>query len=248
MLHAVVMAGGSGTRFWPQSRAALPKQFLRLFGEETLLAATLSRVGAWIPPERWWVVTNKSHAEQTRRQLPVLPAGNILQEPCGRNTAPCIGLAALAVAARDPEAVMLVMPADHFVPDPAAFRQAVERAVAIVRDQPQALILFGVRPTYACVSFGYIERGEALAGTSPDKSAGGVARCLVPREARSRGPKSFLPRAVSIGIAASSFGRRRRSSRHSSGSSRRSPKRSSDSRRPSARPAGKPLWPPNSRR
>jgi mannose-1-phosphate guanylyltransferase len=172
MLHAVVMAGGSGTRFWPQSRAALPKQFLRLFGEETLLAATLSRVGAWIPPERWWVVTNKAHAEQTRRQLPALPAGNILQEPCGRNTAPCIGLAALAVAARDAEAIMLVMPADHFVPDPSAFRQAVERAVAIVRDQPEALILFGVRPTYACVSFGYIERGEPLAGSSAEKPAG----------------------------------------------------------------------------
>src|ERR1700722_7462564 len=117
MLHAVVRAGGSGTRFLAKSGGARRKQFLRLLGEETLLAATLSRVGAWSPPERWWVVTNKNHAEQTRRPLPVLPAGNILQEPSGRNTAPCIGLAALAVAARDPEAIMLVMPADHFVPD-----------------------------------------------------------------------------------------------------------------------------------
>ena len=167
MLHAVVMAGGSGTRFWPQSRAALPKQFLRLFGEETLLAATLSRVGDWIPPERSWVVTNKAHAAQTERQLPALPSANILQEPCGRNTAPCIGLAALQVAARDLEGIMLVMPADHFVPDPAAFRQAVERAVSIVTEEPAALLLFGVRPTYACTGFGYIERGEPL----PDKSS-----------------------------------------------------------------------------
>jgi mannose-1-phosphate guanylyltransferase len=166
MLHAVVMAGGSGTRFWPQSRAALPKQFLRLFGEETLLAATLSRVGDWIPPERSWVVTNKAHAAQTQRQLPALPSANILQEPCGRNTAPCIGLAALQIAARDPEGIMLVMPADHFVPDPAAFRKAVERAVSVVTDEPSALILFGVRPTYACTGFGYIERGEVLPGKS----------------------------------------------------------------------------------
>jgi mannose-1-phosphate guanylyltransferase len=166
MLHAVVMAGGSGTRFWPQSRTGRPKQFLRLFGEETLLQATLSRVGGWIPAERAWVVTNKGHAAETRRQLPVLPSSNILQEPCGRNTAPCIGLAALQVAARDPDGIMLVMPADHFVPDAAAFRKAVERAISIVTGDPAALILFGVRPTYPCVSFGYIERGEPLPGDS----------------------------------------------------------------------------------
>src|SRR5262249_29000888 len=140
MLHAVVMAGGSGTRFWPQSRAALPKQFLQLFGEETLLAATITRVGDWIPIDRSWVVTNKSHAAQTQKQLPALRSGNILREPCGRNTAPCIGLAALQVAAQDPEGIMLVMPADHFVPDPNAFRQAVERAVSIVNERPNSLI------------------------------------------------------------------------------------------------------------
>ena len=133
MLHAVVMAGGSGTRFWPQSRAALPKQFLRLFGEETLLAATLSRVGDWIPPERC-VGRHEQGPRGTdaASNFPRCRAANILQEPCGRNTAPCIGLAALQVAARDPEGIMLVMPADHFVPDAGAFRQAVERAVAIV--------------------------------------------------------------------------------------------------------------------
>ena len=229
MLHAVVMAGGSGTRFWPQSRAALPKQFLNLFGEETLLQGTLSRVGDWISAERSWIVTNKAHAAQTQKATSqCLPAGNILQEPCGRNTAPCIGLAALAVAARDPEAVMLVMPADHFVPDPAAFRQAVERAVAIVRDQPQALILFGVRPTYACVSFGYIERGESRSRevhrTSPQMPASAW-----PRSAKSptgRRPKSFSLPAGSTGTAASLSGRRRRFSTRSNASSRRFPNRS----------------------
>ena len=166
MLHAVVMAGGSGTRFWPQSRSARPKQFLTFFGEETLLAATLSRVGDWIGPERSWVVTNRAHAAETRKQLPALPRGNVLEEPCGRNTAPCIGLAALQIVARDPDGIMLVMPADHFVPDAHAFRQAVDRAVAIVNREPEALLLFGVRPTYPSVGFGYIERGESLPGDS----------------------------------------------------------------------------------
>jgi mannose-1-phosphate guanylyltransferase len=166
------MAGGSGTRFWPQSRAGRPKQFLRLFGDETLLQATVSRVGGWIPAERSWIVTNAVHAAETERQLPALPPSNILQEPCGRNTAPCIGLAALQVAARDRDGIMLVMPADHFVPDAAAFRQAVERAVSIVTDDPTALLLFGVRPTYPCVSFGYIERGEPLSGDAAGDSSG----------------------------------------------------------------------------
>ncbi len=182
MLHAVVMAGGSGTRFWPQSRAALPKQFLRLFGEETLLAATLSRVGDWIPPERWWVVTNKSHAEQTRRQLPVLPAGNILQEPCGRNTAPCIGLAALAVAARDPEAIMLVMPADHFVPDPSRLSPGGRTGR---RDRPRSAAGPDSVRRAADVSVRELwlhRAGRGAAGTSPDKSAGPGAS---PRSARS---------------------------------------------------------------
>jgi mannose-1-phosphate guanylyltransferase len=163
MLHAVIMAGGSGTRFWPASRANHPKQFLTLFGEETLLQATVRRVADWIAPERTFVVTNQAHAGETGRELPAIAASNIVREPCGRNTAPCIGLAAMLIAKRDPSAVMLVMPADHRIERADLFREAVERAVAIVEREP-ALVLFGVRPSYPSVSFGYLERGAALPG------------------------------------------------------------------------------------
>lgn len=162
MLHAVVMAGGSGTRFWPQSRRTLPKQLLQLTGERTMVQETVSRTSPLIPLERIWVVTNRTQAEETRRQLPAVPAGNVLIEPCGRNTAPCIGLAAVQLLAADPEAVMLVMPSDHVIRPPEVFQQAVARAAAIIERDPQALVLFGVAPSYPATGFGYIERGAAL--------------------------------------------------------------------------------------
>jgi mannose-1-phosphate guanylyltransferase len=163
MLHAVIMAGGSGTRFWPASRSSHPKQFLPLFGDETLLQGTVRRVADWIDSERTWVVTNQAHAAETSRELPALAGSNVVREPCGRNTAPCIGLAAMLITHRDPNAVMLVMPADHRIERADLFREAVERAVAIVEREP-ALVLFGVRPSYPSVSFGYLERGSALPG------------------------------------------------------------------------------------
>ena len=162
MLHAVIMAGGSGTRFWPQSRRSRPKQLLKLAGPRTMLQDTFDRVASWIEPDRVWVVTNAAQAAETRRQLPALPAGNVLVEPCGRNTAPCIGLAAVHIAGADPQATMLVMPADHVIRPAEVFRQAAERAVAIVQEDAEALVLFGVPPTYAATGFGYIERGAEL--------------------------------------------------------------------------------------
>src|ERR1700722_6949307 len=166
MLHAVIMAGGSGTRFWPASRANRPKQFLPLFGEETLLQATVRRVADWIGPEQTLIVTNQAHAGETARELPAIPASNIVREPCGRNTAPCIGLAAMLIADRDPNGAMLVMPADHRIERADLFRQAVERAVSIIEREP-ALVLFGVKPSYPSVGFGYLERGTAAPGNHP---------------------------------------------------------------------------------
>jgi mannose-1-phosphate guanylyltransferase len=119
------------------------------------------RIADWIPAERTLVVTNQAHAPETIRELPTLPASNIIREPCGRNTAPCIGLAATLIAQRDPNGVMLVMPADHRIERADWFREAVERAVAVV-ERERALLLFGIRPTYPSVSFGYLERGTAL--------------------------------------------------------------------------------------
>src|SRR6185437_13593102 len=113
MLHAVVMAGGSGTRFWPKSRRNRPKQLLRLFGDATMLQQTVARIAPLVPPERVLIITGADQAEATRAQLPDLPAGNVIAEPCPRDTAPCVGLAAQVVSNRDPDGTMIVMPADH---------------------------------------------------------------------------------------------------------------------------------------
>lgn len=165
MLHAIVMAGGSGTRFWPQSRHARPKQLQALVGPETMIQATVSRWNDWIEPQRTWVVTNQSQADETRRQLPQLPAENVLIEPAGRNTAPCIGLAAVRILHEDPDALLLVAPADHVIRPDEAFRGAVEHAVRLVEEDGRRLVLFGVRPTYPATGFGYIERDEEIGPT-----------------------------------------------------------------------------------
>ena len=175
MLHAVIMAGGSGTRFWPQSRSALPKQLLKLAGRRTMIQETLSRVSPWISPKEVLVVTSAVQAEETSKQLPDLPVENLLVEPAARNTAPCIGLAAIHLLEKDPDAVMLVMPADHVIGPTGTFQHAVEQAVQIVQQRPDQLVLFGVAPTYPSTGFGYIERGEALSAEAESQTGEGRA-------------------------------------------------------------------------
>src|SRR3954453_22000723 len=108
MLHAMIMAGGGGTRFWPRSRSARPKQFLTLTGERSLLQLACDRLEAQVPPENTWVITAEQHRPEAQNQLPLLPPGQVIGEPTGRDTAPCIGLGAALIARRDPAAVMLV--------------------------------------------------------------------------------------------------------------------------------------------
>jgi mannose-1-phosphate guanylyltransferase len=162
MLHAIVMAGGSGTRFWPASRAALPKQLLSLAGDRTLLEDTVARIAGLVPPERTMVVTAARLLDAVRRQLPAVPEAGLVGEPCKRDTAPCIGLAALLVARDDPDATLVVMPSDHVIRPPAAFQAAIRQADALVAAAPGRLVTFGVRPTYPAESFGYIQQGEPL--------------------------------------------------------------------------------------
>jgi mannose-1-phosphate guanylyltransferase len=178
MLHAVIMAGGSGTRFWPESRGPLPKQLLNLVGERTMLQSTVDRLGGLVPAERTMIVTGAALVAEVRRQLPELPATAIVGEPCRRDTAPCIGLAALLVSRDDPDAVMAVMPSDHVISTDAAFQRAIADAAALVAASPGRIVTFGIRPTYAAESFGYIERGEPLAAGS---AQGGVAAFHVKR-------------------------------------------------------------------
>lgn len=165
MLHAVIMAGGSGTRFWPASRVALPKQLLDLTGDRTMIQATVDRLGDLVPPERLLVVTNERLVDLMAQQLPQVPRAALLGEPCKRDTAPCVGLAAFWVSQHDPEATMVLLPADHVISPDEAFRSALSAAVKHVDDNPQRLVTFGIKPTYPAECYGYIERGAPIANS-----------------------------------------------------------------------------------
>ncbi len=162
MLHAVIMAGGSGTRFWPASRRRRPKQLLPIGSETPLLRRTFERLQPWIPPERVWVVTTAELARATAELLPELPPGNILGEPAGRDTAACAGYAAIRLRAADPEATCLVLPADHVIGAEELFRAAMEAGAAHVTARG-GLLTFGIRPTRPETGYGYLELGPEAA-------------------------------------------------------------------------------------
>ncbi len=162
MLHAVVMAGGSGTRFWPESRDARPKQLLALVGERTMLQTTVDRLTGLIPRGRVLIAANNRLIDAIRSQLPELPHDAILGEPCKRDTGACIGLAAFKLLRRDPEAVMAVMPSDHVISPDAVFQEAISRAAELVAQAPGRIVTFGIKPSYPAEIFGYIERGAAI--------------------------------------------------------------------------------------
>lgn len=161
MLHGLVMAGGGGTRFWPRSRQKRPKQFLTLVGERSLLQQAVERIEALIPPERTWIITSAAHRDEVARQLPQVPPEHIVGEPCGRDTAACIGLGAALIHRQDAEATMLVTPADHVIEPVQEFRRAVHVAEQVVLEQPETLVIFGIPPTYPATVYGYIQRGAA---------------------------------------------------------------------------------------
>ena len=160
--YAVIMAGGSGTRFWPLSRPARPKQLLALGpSEASLLRATVDRVSALIDAERTLVVTSSLLADAVAAELPDVPRENILAEPVGRNTALCVGWAASHVRRRDPDGVLVVLPSDHYIADAAAFHRALARGLYAASEGD--LVAVGVRPTRPETGYGYIEVGEELA-------------------------------------------------------------------------------------
>ncbi len=159
---AVVMAGGQGTRFWPASRPRRPKQLLPLApGGHSLLRATVDRLAGLVPPERTLVVTTSAIADAVRAELPELPAANVLVEPVGRNTAPCIGWAARLVGHREPRGVMAVLPADHHIGDEEAFRATLHTALEHARRSGD-LTTVGIRPERPETGYGYIELGDPI--------------------------------------------------------------------------------------
>jgi len=160
-VYAVIMAGGSGTRFWPRSRAAWPKQFLVIgHGDDSLLQRTVARIEALIPPERVFVVTNERHVEATRLQLPRVPADQILGEPTGRNTAPCVAWGAAHVRRRDPNAVIAVLPADPHIGNESKYIDVLRNAITAASSD--ALVTIGITPDRAETGYGYIEIGDSV--------------------------------------------------------------------------------------
>ncbi|MBX6378519.1 MAG: mannose-1-phosphate guanylyltransferase [Clostridia bacterium] len=160
-VHVLIMAGGRGERFWPRSRRSLPKQFLRLCGEGTLLQETFRRARRLVPPERILVATPAPYAALARQQLPDLPADNLVLEPVGRDTAPCIGLAALFVERADPAATLLVLPADHVIAGEERFLSTLAAAAAVASGG-RHLVTIGIPPTRPETGYGYIRCGRRL--------------------------------------------------------------------------------------
>ncbi len=163
MTYAVIMAGGSGTRFWPKSTKALPKQFLNLFGSGTMIQNTANRIKELIPQERIMVVTNEDYVSIVKEQLPKVPEENIVGEPVAKNTAPCVAIAAELLAKKDPEATMVVLPADHHITDQESFLKILRSAIAKAEDG-ENLVTIGIQPTRPETGFGYIH-GKSESGS-----------------------------------------------------------------------------------
>ena len=160
MLCALIMAGGKGTRFWPLSTEEKPKQFLNLIGEETMIQMTVNRIKPIIPIERIFVCTGEIYVGLVKEQLPELPEQNIIIEPEGRNTAPCIALSAFVIKKYYKDANMIVLPSDHLISDEDEFRNVIKNADEFVKENKEAIITLGMEPTRPETGYGYIRYGE----------------------------------------------------------------------------------------
>ena len=155
--HLVIMAGGVGSRFWPMSTAEKPKQFIDVLGVgRTLLQLTLDRFKGICDPQNVWVVTNEKYADIVRQQLPEVPAGNVLCEPCRRNTAPCIAYVSWRIKKKDPKANVVVTPSDHIVVNGEEFRRVVSQCMKFT-SETDAIVTLGMKPTRPETGYGYIQ-------------------------------------------------------------------------------------------
>jgi len=160
--YAVIMAGGGGTRLWPISRKESPKQLLPLLGTETLFQSTVKRLEKIFPPERIWVVTVEEQARQMKNQAPFIPDQNYLIEPSPRGTASVVALAAAALKKRDPDAIIAMQTADHYIRNQDLFKYLIDTAFEVAADGH--LVTLGISPTYPSTAYGYIQQGSALKG------------------------------------------------------------------------------------
>lgn len=157
MLCALIMAGGKGTRFWPLSTEKKPKQFLNLLGEDTMIQMTVKRLLPLIPMDRIFVVTGKQYKDLVQEQLPEIPPGNIILEPYGRNTAPCIALSAFYINKRYKDATLAVLPADHLIKNDNKFLNALAAGEKFVDDNKDAIVTLGIKPDRPETGYGYVK-------------------------------------------------------------------------------------------
>ena len=162
MLTALIMAGGKGTRFWPLSTEEKPKQFLNLIGEETMIQMTANRIKPIIPIERIFVCTGEMYVDLVKEQLPELPKGNIIVEPEGRNTAPCIALSAMVIDRYYKNSNMVVLPSDHLINDEEEFRNTLLAADSFIEEKDEAIVTLGMNPSRPEVGYGYIKYSDEV--------------------------------------------------------------------------------------
>jgi mannose-1-phosphate guanylyltransferase len=174
MRHALILAGGSGTRLWPMSRKALPKQLVPMIGGRSLLQLAMTRLDGLVPPERRFVCAGVVHRDAVVDTLPGLPPANYLGEPTGRDTLNAVGWSAIEIGRRDPEAVIAVFTADHLIEPIDVFQRAVDEGFRVAEEgvvvggarAAEALVTFGIEPTHAATAYGYLELGAPLGGTT----------------------------------------------------------------------------------
>lgn len=163
MNHVVIMCGGSGSRFWPKSRKAYPKQFLKIVGDKTMLQLTVDRISSFIPIENIYMVTNAGYVDTIKEQVPQILEENLIIEPMIKETAACIGYSAVKLLKKDPEAVMIVLPADHYIGDEEEFIRTLKQGLEIAASE-NCLVTMGIKPVRPETAYGYIETGKRIDG------------------------------------------------------------------------------------
>lgn len=154
--YCLIMAGGSGTRFWPRSRSKKPKQYLNIFGDNSLIQETVQRFAQFMPEKNIYIVSAKAQKEVLEEQVSILPKENLIYEPVGKNTLPAIGLAALFINEKDPDGVMVVSPADHLIQNDTLFVQTIQSA-AMIAEKSNGIVTIGITPKYPATGYGYVQ-------------------------------------------------------------------------------------------
>lgn len=167
-IYTLIMAGGSGTRFWPRSKVAKPKQYLNIFGDDSLLQSTIKRFSLFTSTKNIYIVSGKSQAQVLEEQTPMLPGKNLIYEPVGKNTLPCIGLAAMFAELQEPDGIMVVSPSDHLIENDELFRDTVLTAAKIAGER-DGIVTIGITPTYPATGYGYVKTAEDITGSEKIK-------------------------------------------------------------------------------